>query len=50
MSLLNIFYSFYFDYLENINSYLIVLVLSTSTSFALTKIGRSDKDNINIYE
>ena len=50
MSLLNIFYSFYFDYLENINSYLIVLVLSTSTSFALTKIGRSDKDNINIYD
>ena len=49
MSLLNIFYSFYFNYLKNLNSYLAVLVISITISISLIKIGKKDKDKISIY-
>tara|TARA_B100002052_G_scaffold140795_1_gene129012 strand:- start:884 stop:2299 length:1416 start_codon:yes stop_codon:yes gene_type:complete len=50
MSLLNIFYCFYFNYLQNINSYLSVLILALLFFFILVKIGRNDKNNITVYE
>ena len=50
MSLINIFYSFYFDYLTNIKSYILVLILSSVVGFSLFKIGKKEKDFIGIYE
>ena len=50
MALVNIFYSFYFDYLVNINSYFIVLVLSIIVGLIFFRIGKIYKDSITIYE
>ncbi len=50
MSLINIFYSLYFNYLKNVNSYLITLILSLIIGLAFFYLGRKEKDNINIYE
>ncbi len=50
LSLLNIFYSIYFDYSENIKSYFIVLLSSLIIGFIFFKIGQKFKDNITIYE
>ena len=50
MALINIFYSFYFNYLTNIKSYIIVLILSGLIGFLLFKIGKKEKDHIGIYE
>ena len=50
MSLINIFYSFYFDYLENINSYLLTLSLSFFVSLIFYYLGRNEDRIINIYE
>jgi len=50
MALINIFYSFYFDYLDNINSYSCVLALSLFVGFVFYKSGKKEKENISIYE
>ena len=50
MALINIFYSFYFDYLYNLKSYILVLIISCSMGFFLIKIGKKNKDTIGIYE
>ncbi len=50
MALLNIFYSFYFDYLLNIQTYIAVLFLSLIVGFNLYNFGKKEKDNINIFE
>ena len=50
LALINIFYSYYFDYLSNIKSYLIVLFLSIVIGFIFFQIGKKEKDFIGIYE
>lgn len=50
MALLNIFYSFYFDYLLNIQTYIAVLFLSLIVGFNLYNFGKKEKENINIFE
>ena len=50
MALLNIFYSFYFDYLLNIQTYVAVLFLSLIVGFNLFNFGKKEKENINIFE
>ncbi len=50
MALLNIFYSFYFDYLLNIQTYIAVLFLSSIIGFNLYNFGKKEKENINIFE
>ena len=50
MALMNIFYSFYFDYLASIKSYAGVLFLSSLIGFALFKIGKKEQESISIYE
>ena len=50
MALLNIFYSFYFDYLLNIQTYIAVLFLSLIVGFNFYNFGKKEKDNINIFE
>ena len=50
MALLNIFYSFYFDYLLNIQTYVAVLFLSLIVGFNLHNYGKKEKENINIFE
>ena len=50
MSLLNIFYSFYFDYLENVSSYAAVLFLSLFVGLLFFYIGKKEREIINIYE
>ena len=50
MSLINIFYSLYFNYLKNVNSYLITLILTLVVGLAFFYLGRKEKENINIYE
>ena len=50
MSLINIFYSFYFNYLENINSYALVLLLSLFVGLVFFYIGRKEHEVIGIYE
>jgi len=47
---MNIFYSFYFDYLTGIKSYVSTLFLSALIGFFLFKIGKKEKESINIYE
>ena len=49
LSLINIFYSFYFDYLLNINSYLAVLIISTFLGIIFYKIGKNEHKKIDIY-
>jgi len=50
LSLLNIFYSYYFEYLLDVNSYIIVLLLSLIIGFTFFLLGKSKKDEIGIFE
>ena len=50
MSLINIFYTFYFGYLDNLTSYFLVFVISSLTGLVFFKVGRTEHENINIYE
>ena len=50
MALMNIFYSFYFDYLDNIISYVSVFFLSLFFGLIFFYIGRKEKQTISIYE
>ena len=50
MALINIFYSFYFDYMMNIKSYVIVLIFSSLIGLIFYKIGKKEKNNIGIYD
>ena len=50
MSLINIFYSFYFDYLDNITSYIGTLFLSLFAGLIFFNIGKKERETINIYE
>ena len=50
MALMNIFYSFYFDYLTSIESYAGVFFLSSLIGFVLFKIGKKEQQSISIYE
>ena len=50
MSLINIFYSFYFNYLQNVSSYILVLIISLVFGLALIFIGKKASQNIGIYE
>ena len=50
MSVINIFYSFYFDYFLNIKSYLLVLLLSSILGLFLFKIGKKESSNINFFD
>ena len=50
MILRHIFYSYYFEYLLDVNSYLIVLLLSLIIGFTFFLLGKSKKDEIGIYE
>jgi len=50
MSLANIFYSFYFNYLDNISSYVSVLFLSLFIGLAFSYVGKKECETINIYE
>jgi len=50
MALMNIFYSFYFDYLTGAKFYALTLFLSSSIGFSLFKIGKKEQESINIYE
>ena len=50
LSLFNIFYSYYFDYLLDVNSYIIVLFLSFFIGSLLCFIGKTKKEDIDIYD
>ena len=50
MSLLNIFYSFYFNYFDNTISYLFVLFSSLLIGLIFFKIGKKESESINIYQ
>ena len=50
MALANIFYSFYFEYLISIQSYVTVLISSLLIGFILLFLGKKSYDSINIYE
>ena len=50
LSLFNIFYSYYFDYLLDVNSYIIVLFLSFSIGSFLCFLGKTKKEDIDIYD
>ncbi len=50
LSLLNIFYSFYFNDLGNIKSYVITLFISLIVGFNFYKSGKEFKENINAFE
>ena len=50
MALINIFYSFYFSYLDNLGSYILVLVISLLIGLVFFKLGKKERDNISIYE
>tara|TARA_B100000945_G_scaffold308518_1_gene298321 strand:- start:2100 stop:3515 length:1416 start_codon:yes stop_codon:yes gene_type:complete len=50
LSIINIFYSYYFNYLDNLISYALVAFLSISIGFIFYYAGRKDKDTIGIYE
>ena len=50
MALINIFYSFYFSYLENLFSYVLVLFTSLSIGLFFFIIAKKERENINIYE
>ena len=50
MSLINIFYSFYFDYLENVSSYVLALFLSLFVGLFFFHIGKKEREIISIYE
>ena len=50
MALANIFYSFYFEYLISIQSYVTVLISSLLIGFIFLFLGKKSYDSINIYE
>ena len=50
MALMNIFYSFYFDYLISIQSYVAVLISSLLIGFIFLWTGKKDHESISIYE
>ncbi len=50
MSLINVFYTFYFGYLDNLMSYFLVILVSSLTGLVFFKLGRTERENINIYE
>ena len=50
LSLINIFYSFYFNYLNNIDSYSLTLFLSLFLGLSFFYFGKKEKENINIYD
>ena len=50
LSLLNIFYSYYFEYMLDVDSYILVLILSSIVGFTFFLLGKSKKDDIGIYE
>ena len=50
LALFNIFYSYYFEYLLDVHSYLIVLILSLITGLFFYNVGKIKKDDIGIYE
>ena len=50
MSLINIFYSFYFNHLENAISYVAVLFLSLFVGLLFFYIGKKEREIISIYE
>ena len=50
LSLFNIFYSYYFEYLLDVNSYIIVLFLSLFIGLILFFVGKKKKDEIGIYD
>ena len=50
LSLINIFYSFYFNYLNNIDSYSFTLFLSLFLGLSFFYFGKKEKENINIYD
>ena len=49
-SILNIFYSIYFDFLIGINSYLITLIISLIIGGTFCYIGRNFKKDINLSD
>ena len=50
MALINIFYSFYFSSLDNLFSYLLVLLLSLVIGVVFFITGKKEYEKINIYE
>ena len=50
LSLINIFYSFYFNYFDNINAYISVLLISLFIGLIFYFLGKKDRENIDIYE
>ena len=46
MSLINIFYCFYFDYLSNVNSYVSVFILSLIIGSFFFIFGKKNRENI----
>ena len=50
MALMNIFYSFYFEHLDNISSYVSVLFLSLFVGLVFFYKARKEHESINIYE
>ena len=50
MAFMNIFYSFYFEHLDNISSYVSVLFLSLFVGLVFFYKARKEHESINIYE
>ena len=50
LSLINIFYSFYFSLFENINSYIYALFTSLFFGLIFSYTWRKERENIGIYE
>ena len=50
MALINIFYSYYFNYLENIYSYLTAFFLPTLFGLVFFYLGKKEREIITIYE
>jgi len=50
MSLINVFYSFYFNYLDNITSYIAALLLSLFIGLIFFSVGKKERETISIYE
>ena len=49
-SILNILYSIYFDFILDLNSYLISLIISLSVGFSFYFIGRGHNKNISLSD
>ena len=50
LSILNIFYSIYFDFIVGINSYFITLSISLFFGFLFLYIGRNDSKKVNLTD